>query len=76
MLFDKLAMAITLSSIESKLLEALSELKEYRKQSEAVKDENAQLRADLRKCKDVLVELGIGVKKLSSDGQGKEKKVR
>ena len=63
-------------SIESKLLEVLSEFKEFRKQSEALKDENAQLKADLRKCKDVLVELGIGVKKLSSDGSGKVKKVR
>lgn len=56
-------------SIETKLRDALSELKES-------KDENAQLKADLRKCKDVLLELGIGVKKLSTDGITAKIKVR
>ena len=56
-------------SIETKLRDALSELKES-------KDENAQLKADLRKCKDVLLELGIGVKKLSTDVNTAKIKVR
>lgn len=53
--------------LETKLNDALTELRLTKTQSEKLKDENAQLRSDLRKCKDVLVELGIGVKKLSTD---------
>ena len=63
-------------SIESKLIDVLSEYKEFKNQNEILKDENAQLKADLRKCKDVLVELGIGMKKLSTDGKDNFVKVR
>ena len=42
-------------SIETKLRDELKECK----------DENAQLKADLRKCKHVLLEFGIGVKKFN-----------
>ena len=55
--------------IETRLGESIAEVKD-------LKDEIAQLKADLRKCKDVLLELGIGVKKLSSDANTSKIKVR